>query len=157
MLIGTNKVGTGHALDKVLRSLTGSEGLQRATFIDPEPVQTPFGNTYGWEIDRARLDRVLRKIGYALYFHVCGEPWSRALNVLTKDLMSRDGQPDPTAALVMEYEPAVGAEVHTGENAQVFRYFMHGASRDTTFFRMQFYENFVAYVTPEAGSTSPVL
>jgi hypothetical protein len=157
MLIGTNKVGSGHALDKVLRSLIGSVGLQRMTFIDPEPVETPSGKTFGWEIDRARLDRVLRKIGYALYFHVRGEPWSRGLNVLTKDLTSRDGQPDPTAALVMTYEPTVSPEVHAGENPQVFRYFVHGTSPDTTFFRFQFYENFVAYVTPEVGSTSSVL
>lgn len=157
MAIGTNKVGTGHALDKVLRSLTGSVGLQRATFINPEPVETPSGGTFGWEIDRPRVDRVLQKIGYALYFHVRDEPWSRALNVLTKDLTARDGQPDPTAALVMAYEPSVGAEVHAGENPEVFRYFAHGASRDTTFFRMQFYENFVVYVTPEAGSTGSVL
>lgn len=75
MALGNNKVGSDHALTKVLRSLQRSVPLQKTTFKDVERVQTEHGSTYRLGIDRDRIERVMKKVGYGLYFHVTKQPW----------------------------------------------------------------------------------
>lgn len=72
MLIGNNAVAERHFLDKCLRSLRRSPGLSAQTLGKSRPVYTSQNNgpqipTTAFSIDRLRVDRVLKKIAYALF------------------------------------------------------------------------------------------
>jgi hypothetical protein len=157
MALGNNKVGSDHALAKVIRSLQRSVPLQKTTFKDPEPLEAEHGTTYRFRIDRDRIERVMKKIGYGLYFHATKQPWARELIVSMPALQEDDGGLSPQDALARFAEFARAAERHDGENPDVFRYFLRWGSQDKTVIVAEFYENFPVWIMPLVGSTKSAL
>jgi len=157
MALGNNKVGSDHALTKVIRSLQRSVPLQKTTFKDVEPVQTEHGTTYRFRIDRDRIERVMKKIGYGLYFHATKQPWARELIVSMPALQEERGGVGPQDAVGHLAEFARAAERYDGENPDVFRYFLRWASQDKTVIVAEFYENFPVWIMPVLGSARSAL
>jgi hypothetical protein len=157
MALGNNRVGSDHALTKVLRSLQRSVPLQKTTFKDVERVQTVHGETYRFRIDRDRIERVMKKVGYGLYFHATKQPWARELIVSMPALQEESGGVGLQDAVAQLAEFARAAERHDGANPDVFRYFLRWGSQDKTIIVAEFYENFPVWIMPVLGSTSSAL
>lgn len=157
MILNNNEVGVHHSLGPVFRSLERSVGLQRVTFRNPRRVSTPHGDSYGFEFDRSRFDRIMRKIAYGLYFKKRGKPWRRALHVMPKQVTYADGSSDPATPMVSGFEIFASTEPHEGANPEVFKFFVSDRTEDKTFVRMEFYENLIVYVIPAEGTAEATL
>jgi hypothetical protein len=138
--------------NKVVRSLK----LDISKFGKPHKIVTPQGAVYAFEIDRARFERVIRKMGYAIFFHVHKYQWNRKLIVLSKHLLYRDLSYDDYGELLISVEANLPELPSNGQNPQVFHYAIvkSGLENEDSIIRLTFYEGFTVWITTVIGSST---
>jgi len=149
---GNNSVAFRQFTQKVVKSLR----LDISKFGKPRKIQTPQGTVHAFEIDRAILDRVLRKMGYALFFHDFKYQWNRELIILSKHLVYADLSHDDYGRLLESVEKQLPELPSNGENPQVFKYasMKTGERAEDTIFRLTFYEGFTVWITTVTDSST---
>src|SRR5689334_10372660 len=104
MSLGNNSIAFKHFIDKTVESFKNSPGLLKTTTGVRKYVTVNGEPSYAFQIDRLRVNKVIRKISYALYFHEYKQPWSRELIVMTKNLYEENLQMDEFGELISIYE-----------------------------------------------------
>lgn len=158
MSFGTNPIAFNQFIAKTIESFIQSPGLLHTTTRNKKKVIVDNKDSFAFEIDRLRFNKVLRKISYALFFYVNKQPWNRELIVLTKNLYGENMQMDEFGELISEFEKHLPTENYSGHNPQVFKYaFGETGSNDPNecILRMIFYEGFHVWLSPVDGSTMP--
>lgn len=101
--------------DKPLRGLKKSPKLAerlaestRQVFVKDEYKEdAELENALQVQIERDRIDEVMRKVAYGIFYHEYGMPWNRALNIGTEHLVDQDLQPDLLGQLIIEGKRAM--------------------------------------------------
>ena len=160
MSVGTNAVAFKQFIDKVLESFSRSSALANMTFHNTKQVylkdeKDNFKQTFAFEIDRIRFDRVMKKIGYALYYHEYGSIWKRGLIVATDCLLEHGMQKDELGALIQYAKRHINIPSFDGQNPQVFQYkFMETEGEDVILW-IRFYEAFDVFLIPNTTTSQP--
>lgn len=166
MSLGNNGVALEHFLEKCIASFKKSPGLLITTTKNrkrvhyQEPDQKSLQPTYAFEIDRTRINFVLRKIAYALFFKKFRTPWNRELIVGTEFLRTEGMETDEIGNLIQSFKPILGSLTFEGENPDVFRYYFGETNNldiNDQILIMVFYEGFEVWVIPKIGSVGPRL
>jgi hypothetical protein len=111
------------------------------------------------EIDRDRVNRVMRKIGYALFYNKFSELWKRELNIGTECLLRNDNSNEELGILIQCARKNIDFSTikFEGNHPTVFKYvFMPG--RTTMYDQiliMVFYEGFEVWCFPDPSSNTP--
>ena len=153
MCIGNNSIGFKQFIEKTVKSFEGSIGLMKKTVGTSQTVFTPEGPTRAFKIDRARFNKVMKKIAYGLYFYKFREPWNRDLTVATRNVKTQD-MSENDYGLIQWAEANCPPLPSQGKNPKVFQYNIIESNKNTenTAFRIVFYENFVVWVIKLKGS-----
>ena len=153
MCIGNNSIGFKQFIEKTVKSFEGSIGLMTRTVGTSQTVLTPEGPTRAFQIDRARFNKVMKKIAYGLYFYEFREPWNRDLTVATPNMKTQD-MSENDYGLIQWAEANYPPLPSQGKNPKVFQYKIIESNKNTenTVFRIVFYENFVVWVIKLKGS-----
>lgn len=170
MMIGNNGHALNHFLTTCIRSLKRSPaltkrttGVNRRVFLENiKNVGTGLQPSYMFQIERERIELVLRKISYALFYHKYGRPWERELLIGTEFLVTPDVQQDEIGELIRsaKSDPEYMEPVYEGTNPEIFKYAFLPTEEDNDFeqiLQMKFYEGFEAWAIPVTGSTAPKL
>ncbi|HFK5543534.1 TPA: hypothetical protein ACG0AR_000376 [Elizabethkingia anophelis] len=107
-----------------------------------------------FRFDRARFDRVIRKIAYALYYSEYGKTWNRLLAVLSNQIKNADLTNDSFGDMFDEMSDDLNSLPLKGENPQIFQYSIikfDSDENDIAIF-MIFYEGFPMLVIPDRNS-----
>lgn len=121
------------------------------TFINADEVTI---GAKAFRFDRARFDRVIRKIAYALYYSEYGKTWNRLLAVLTNQIKNSDLTNDSFGDIFDEMSDDLNSLPLKGENPQIFQYSFikfDNNENDIAIF-MIFYEGFPMLVIPDRNS-----
>ena len=111
--------------------------------------------SYAFQIDRIRFDRVLRKISYALFYHIYKQPWKRELIVVTKNIYTDELQTDEFGTIMKEYEKVLPKDNFDGHNPTIFKYRFGDTNKSdlhNKVLRMIFYEGFHVLIVPRMGT-----
>jgi len=161
MSLGTNAIAFKQFIDKVQESLSNSPALADITFQNTKQVyfkeeeNNDFQKTYAFEIDRDRFDRVMKKMGYALYYHKFKQIWQRGLIIATDCLLNSGMQQDELGQLIQYAKKQLEIPTFDGQNPQVFQYkFMETDGRDVILW-MRFYEGFDVFIIPNTNTSQP--
>ncbi len=160
MSIGTNAVAFKQFIDKVQESFRNSSALADKTFHNTKQVYLQkdndnFQQTFAFEIDKDRFDRVMKKMGYALYYHKFEQIWQRGLIVATDCLLSSGMQQDELGQLIQYAKEQIETPTFDGQNPQVFQYkFMETDGNDVILW-MRFYEGFDVFIIPNTNTSQP--
>lgn len=159
MSIGNNAVAFQQFIDKTLKSFIRRPALKTMTLENTKAVyvrdQDGFHPTFAFEIDRQRFDKVMKKIGYALYYHEYQQIWQRGLIVATDSLLDSNMWPDDYGLMLQLFRKQLNVPAFDGSNPKVFQYkFMDGTLGDRWLW-MKFYEGFEVFVIPEANTSKP--
>ena len=111
--------------------LEGKEGIQ---------------HTFAFEIDRNRFDKVMKKIGYALYYHTYNKVWQRGLIVATDCLLNIGLQQDEYGQLISMYRQQIIEPIFDGKNPKVFQYKFQETESEEVILWMKFYEGFEVFI-----------
>ena len=164
MSLGNNSVALDHFKDKGVGSfnhstalLVETTGVKKTVYIqENDDTLTP---TYAFKIDRKRINFILSKIAYALFFWKYRTPWNRSLNVATEFLLTEDQDTDDLLNdLIQEAKEFDHLLKYMGANPDVFQ-FVFLSSEETDphdqILRLKFYEGFEAWILPVQGSNAP--
>ena len=166
MAIGNNTVALSHFLQSCVKSLKRSPKLLSATTKVRKQVYVmgkdneELKPTYALQIDRDRIDLVMRKIAYATYFKKYGTTWNRELAIGTEYLRDEGMDADAYGILIQKAKKALGTPTFEGTNSEVFKFsFLGTESEDTNdqILVMKFYEGFEVWVFAQADTTGPWL
>ncbi|MBD3636598.1 MAG: hypothetical protein HUJ25_04595 [Crocinitomicaceae bacterium] len=168
MTIGNNDVAINHFLTQCLKSFKHSPGLLKTTTKEQQQVFYSDNNsakgeikpTVAFGIDRLRIDQVMRKMAYALYYHKFNERWNRELNTGTEHLREKSMKADPMGLLIQESKKEIGEIPFEGTNPEVFQYaFLRSESEDLNeqILIMKFYEGFEMWMFPIPNTNGPVI
>lgn len=165
MAIGGNDTGMKHFLDVCMRSFQNSIGLLKATTnINTTVFVSEKGGeaqpTYAFQIDRQRIDKVLRKIAYALYYHTYKSSWNRELAIGTEYLIKDSMSTDEYGLLIQKAKKIVPELPFIGNNQDVFKHcFLATESDDTNeqILVMKFYDGFEIWAFAQSNTTGPKL
>ncbi|MEO6149461.1 MAG: hypothetical protein ABIN95_01585 [Mucilaginibacter sp.] len=144
---GNNKLSINHWRGDVRRSFIHSPKLFFKTFKHRN------GNSFFH--DRSRVDSVMIKIAYALYFHIYKKVWDSNLAPFYNQFYDDDGKVDievrfPKYKMIPDYN------VYEGANPSVFKYqYLEGRinSVQNCLFKMIFYEGFEVLIMPVKDSS----
>jgi hypothetical protein len=138
--------------EKVVKSLK----LNITNFGKPRKIVTPQGTVYAFEFDRTIFDRVIRKIGYGIFFHTYKYQWNRELIILSRHLVYSDLSYDDYGKLLISVEKELPDLPSNGENPQVFKYSIlkSGPKDEDSIIKLTFYEGFTVWLTIVIGSTT---
>ena len=140
----TNELAS-EVLETAKRSFDRSEALFNQTFRGLRPVQVEGGETGAFPIDLPRLQRVMKAIAYAVYFHDYGKKHDGDWRIFTPSLRHArelyDGQPDPWEGLRKYLESGSLTPMPVAE-PRVFRYGVLQLERPQLLYRFEFYEAF---------------
>jgi hypothetical protein len=164
MAVGNNGVALSHFLQNCIKSFIRSPKLLSATtkvrkrvyYKENEDIKP----TYAFQIDRDRIDLVMRKIAYATYFKKYGTPWNRELAIGTEFLRYDGMDADDFGLLIQSAKKVLETPIFEGTNPEVFKFsFLQTESEDNNdqILVMQFYEGFEAWVFAQADTTGPQL
>lgn len=166
MSLGNNKVALDHFLLACVRSfekspklLARTTSIQQDVFIR-EKGANELKKAKAFQIERNRIDLVMRKIAYAIFFSENGTQWNRNLTVATEHLRVEGMEADVQGKLVQMVKPLLQDLSFKGNNPEVFqRTFVPTESADPNdqVLMMRFYEGFEVWMIPLAGTTSPSL
>ncbi|HKG08513.1 MAG TPA: hypothetical protein VKB19_18740 [Pedobacter sp.] len=165
MSLGNNTVALDHFKDKGISSFNHSPALMvettgvRKTVLIQEK-KDELTSTYALKIDRKRIDFILSKIAYALFFWKYKTPWNRALNIATEFLLTEDQDTDDLLSnLIQEAKEFDHLLNYEGTNPDIFQ-FVFISSEETDphdqILRLKFYEGFEAWILPISGSDGPL-
>ena len=159
MSIGNNSIAYQQFIKKVLKSFEHSPALQNQTLQTTKQVfvkeQQNLQQTFAFEIDRDRFDKVMKKIGYALYYHEFGKVWQRGLIIATDFLLNSDMQQDELGELISNIRSELVIPVFDGKNPKVFQYKFRETETEDVILWMKFYEGFEVFVIPNTGPNKP--
>jgi hypothetical protein len=109
--------------------------------------------------DRPRVDRVMIKIAYALYFHIYKKVWQSSPAPFYNKFYNDEGQTD--IELRLPNFKSIPYDIYEGANQAVFKYqYFEGNinGQPNCYFKMIFYEGFEVLIFPvNNGSVSPLL
>ena len=164
MSIGNNGVAQQHFLNSCIKSFVKSPKLLSMTTavavtahikqIGEEAIQP----VPAFKIDRVRIDRVMRKISYALYYKKYGATWNRELAIGSEYLRTEGLAADDFGLLIQNAKRVLDPPIFEGNNPDVFQFsFQQGESEDTNdqILIMKFYEGFEVWVFPMEGTNAP--
>lgn len=159
MSIGTNTIAYKQFIDKVLKSFQHSPALKSQTFQKVQQVyimeeKQNIKPVLTFQIDRERFDKVMKKIGYALYYHEYGKVWQHGLNIVTEFLLDTNMQQGGFGKIIQEIKPKLTPEFD-GENPKVFQYKFRETKTDDVILWMKFYEGFDVFIIPDANTNHP--
>lgn len=148
---GTNKLAVDHWRGDVRRSYLHSPKLFVKTFN--------LRKDKAFFHDRSRIDSVMIKIAYALYFHTYKKVWHSSPAPFYNKFYNDDNQTDMELRLP-NFKP-ISYNIYEGENQAVFKYqYFEGNfnGQPNCYFKMVFYEGFEVFIFPaNEGSVSPLL
>lgn len=155
MQIENNQTGIDHFFDKSFRSFLKHPGLVGPIKESLKDASSIKPNAKAFVIDRIRLDRVVRKISYALFYHEFQYTWERQLAVMTNLIKMPDLSNDHLGVLFEELIGDLGRLSLNGRNPLVFQYsfvdFAAGPFEKALF--MIFYEGFPFWIMPAADTS----
>jgi hypothetical protein len=166
MTIGNNEVALSHFLQSCVKSFIKSPKLLSATtkvrkrVYYKEKENEDVKPTYAFQIDRDRIDLVMRKIAYATYFKKYGTTWNRELAIGTEFLRHDGMDADDFGLLIQSAKKVLDTPTFEGTNPEVFQFsFLQTESEDTNdqILVMKFYEGFEVWVFAQADTTGPQL
>lgn len=166
MTIGNNEVALSHFLQSCIKSFIRSPKLLSATtkvrkrVYYKEKENEDIKPTYAFQIDRYRIDLVMRKIAYATYFKKYGTTWNRELTIGTEFLRHDGMNTDDFGLLIQSAKKVLDIPTFEGTNPEVFKFsFLQTESEDTNdqILVMKFYEGFEVWVFAQADTTEPQL
>jgi len=166
MTIGNNEVALSHFLNSCVKSFKRSPKLLSATtkvrkrVYYKEKGQEEIKPTYAFQIDRNRIDFVMRKISYATYFKKYGIQWNRELIIGTEFLRQEGMDTDDFGLLIQSAKNVLDTPIFEGTNPEVFKFsFLQTNSDDTNdqILVMTFYEGFEVWVFSQTGTIGPKL
>lgn len=160
MSIGTNATAFKQFIDKVQKSFSHSPALADMTFHNTKQVyikdeKSDYQRTFAFEIDCNRFDRVMKKMGYALYYHEFEKIWNRGLTIATDSLVDSDMQQDELGQLIQCAKKMIVIPTFDGSNPKVFQYKFMETDGDETILWMRFYEGFDVFVFPNTSTSQP--
>lgn len=165
MSIGNNEIAFNQFFNKVKGSFENSLKLREQTFQTTKQVfvrESQNGSvqqTYMFKIDRERFDKVIKKIGYALYYHKYGKVWQRGLIIATDSLLNVDSQQDgQMRELISIIRENLVIPKFDGNNPEVFQYKFEEISFEEISFEvlwMRFYGSFEVFVVPNTKTDHP--
>ena len=166
MSLGNNPVALDHFLKKCVSSFIRSPKLLQATtgikkrayYKDKDATEEEIKPTYAFQIDRNRIDLVMRKIAYATYFKKYGATWNRELVIGTEYLRSEGLGADDFGLLIQAAKKILIPTTFEGNNHEVFQFsFQQTESDDTNdqILIMKFYEGFEVWVFAQPETTGP--
>ena len=139
---GTNKIALIHWRDGVRKSYLHSPKLFLKTF------EMQKDNAFFH--DRARIDTLMVKIAYALYYQVYKRVWQSRPAPFYKQFYFDDGKTDIEVRLP-DYLSIPEYNVFEGANQSVFKYqYLEGKvnGQPNCIFKMNFYEGFEVIIIP---------
>ncbi len=141
--LGNNKLAIDHRRDPVRRSYLHSPKLFQNTF----QIQKKDAFFH----DRDRIDNLMIKIAYALYYHSYRKIWESKPEPYYKQFLFDDGKSDIEVRLP-NYETLPKYDIYEGGNKSVFKYhFLEGKinGKNNCLLRMVFYEGFEVLILPK--------
>ena len=166
MSIGNNPVALSHFLSNCVRSFEKSPKLLSATTKVKREVHytesegTPIKSTVAFQIDRERINLVMRKIAYGTFYKKHNERWNRKLNIGTEYLRFEGMQADEYGNLIKLTKSLITEPTFEGTNPEVFKFaFLQPESDDKNdeILVMVFYEGFEVWAFPQIDTTGPTL
>ena len=165
MSIGNNQVAFNHFLKKCIKSFIRSPKLLQTTtktnrkvyYEEDTQPQQGRKSTYAFEIDRERINLVMRKIAYATYFKKYGTTWNRELAIGTEFLLTTDLQNDDLGLLIQAAKKLLGTQqTYEGNNQEVFKFaFLETEDTNEQPLIMMFYEGFEVWAFPQPNTNNP--
>ena len=166
MSIGNNPVALSHFLTSCVKSFEKSPKLLSATTKIRKKVHytesegTEIKSTLALQIDRDRINLVMRKIAYATFYKKYNERWNRKLNIGTEYLRYEGMESDEYGELIKTAKSLIVEPTFEGTNPEVFKFaFLQPESDDKNdqILVMVFYEGFEVWVFTQSGTTAPEL
>lgn len=168
MSISNNQVALDHFLKQCVKSFMRSPALlkkttenqQRVYYKDREDNDQEIKPTLAFGIDRDRIDLVMKKIAYAIFFKKYNQRWNRKLFTGTEHLRTNGMQAEDLGLLIQGAKKLLSAVPFEGNNPEVFQFvFMPTDSDDINdqILMMKFYEGFEMWVFPLDGTKGPEL
>lgn len=166
MSLGNNHVALDHFQRKCIQSFIRSPGLLKATtgknkrayYKDKNGTVEEIKPTYAFQIDRNRINLVMRKIAYATYYKKYGSIWNRELAIGTEYLRNEGLEVDDFGLLIQAAKKDLISVMFEGNNPEVFQFsFQQTESEDTNdqILIMKFYEGFEVWVFAQLDTTGP--
>ena len=160
MLIYGNATAYKQFSEKTIKPFKKSPALLQRTTEKQHPVNFNGTQTVALEIDRDRVDLVMRKIAYALFYHKYNQRWLRKLITATTDLKTPEFKNDEYGQLIEEAQRD-HTPVYEGNNPDVFKFsFIElDANIYNKYLRMKFYDGFEIWMIfdEDAGDSEPEL
>ena len=160
MIIGGNSTSYKQFSEKTIKSFKRSPALLQSTTEKKHPVEIDGVQTIALEIDRDRIDVIMRKIAYALFYHKYNKRWLRKLITATTHLKTPNFENDDFGKLIEETQQN-HTPVYEGNNPEVFQFAFIQLDDDINnrFLRMKFYDGFEIWMIPDenAGESEPEL
>lgn len=160
MITDANHVAYKQFLHKTIKSLKRKPALLNLFTKNKISVNFNGIETEALEIDRDRVDLVMKKIAYAIFYHKYHQRWLRRLIIVTTHLKTPTLNNDEFGQLIektqQEHNP-----VYEGSNPDVFKFIFLESDKEiyNKILRMKFYDGFEIWVFPdeEAGDNEPEL
>lgn len=170
MSLGNNGIALNHFLRRVVKSFTDSPGLlitttavkQQVYYKDNEDPAGEIKPTYAFQIDRERIDLVLRKTAYGIFRKKYGVNWNKELKFGSEYFKTREMQTDDVGLAIQEAKKELmeSNSPFEGNNKEVFQFQfieMVEGKPDRNALVMKFYEGFEVWAFPQIHTQSAKL
>lgn len=160
MLIYGNSTAYKQFSEKTIKSFKRRPALLHSITKKQHPVNFNGVQTVALEIDRDRIDLVMRKIAYALFYHKYNQLWLRKLITATTHLKTPEFKNDPFTQLIEDIQRDHTPQ-YEGNNPDVFQFAFIRLDDNiyNNFLRMKFFNGFEMWIIPDdnAGQSAPEL
>lgn len=160
MMIQCNPIAYQHFKAKSIKSLSRSPALLSSLTEAHQPITVNGIQTIAIGIDRDRVDKVMRKIAYALFYHKFGQRWLRKLITATTHLKTPNFENDDFGELIEEIQRQ-HTPTYEGNNPTIFQFAFISTDGEINnqFLRMKFYGGFEIWIIPDenVGACEPEL
>lgn len=160
MLINGNSTAYKQFSEKTIKSFKKSPLLLQRITEKQHPVSFNGVKTMALEIDRDRVDLVMRKIAYAIFYNKYNQRWLRKLMTATTHLKTPEFKNDEFSKLIENIQQKHIPE-YEGDNPDVFQFAFIKLDDNiyNNFLRMKFYDGFEIWIFPdeETGECEPEL
>lgn len=160
MLIDGNATAYKQFSEKTIKSFKRSPALLQSTTEKQHPVNFNGIQTVAFEIDRGRVDFVMRKIAYAIFYHKYNQRWLRKLIAATTYLKTPEFKNDEFGQLIEKIQKD-HTQLYEGDNPDVFKFAFIELDDNiyNKFLIMKFYDGFEIWMIPdeESGDSEPEL
>lgn len=160
MIFDGNDTAYKQFSEKTIKSFQRSSALLQRTTQKKHSINFNGIDTLAFEIDRDRIDFVMRKIGYALFYHKYNQRWLRKLITATTHLKTPEFQNDEFGKLIEDAQNQ-HKPIYEGSNTDVFKFCFISLDDDiyNKFLIIKFYDGFEMWLIPdeESGESEPEL